>query len=108
MKKLTIELAIVDVIEKRTDDGKGSWRRKGVSISDRFLGAWHGSVILKSPKDYYRFIPFKKNEPFTVRDLAEKAGINATLARKTIYVLTKMGLVKRTGKQGNAFIYKRR
>jgi ribosomal protein S25 len=40
--------------------------------------------------------------------LAEKAGINVTLAGKTLYVLAKMGLAEKTGKQGNAFIYMRK
>ena len=106
-KKLTIELAVVDVVEKRIDDGKGSWRRKGVRIADRSLGAWHHSVLLKSVKDYNRFIPFKKGERFTVRSLAEKTGISAALARKTLYVLSKISLVEKTGKQGNALVYKR-
>jgi len=107
-KNLTIELAIIESVEKRLDDGKGSWRRKGVSISDRFLGAWHHSLVLSKPKDYYQFIPFKKNEPFTVRLLAEKAGINTTLAQKTLYVLTKMGLTRHSGKKGREFVYERR
>jgi hypothetical protein len=106
LKNLTIELALIDILERRIDDGNGSWWRKGVSISDRFLDAWHGSVVLSKLKDYYRFIPFKKRECFTVRDLAEKAGINASLARKTVYVLAKIGLVERTSKRGNSFIYR--
>ena len=108
LKNLTIELAIIDAIEKRIDDGKGSWRRKGVSISDRLLGAWHHSIVLEGQKDYLQFIPFKKKEPFTVRDLGEKTGINTTLARKVLYTLTKMGLVEQAGKQGRARLYKRR
>jgi len=108
LKRLTIELAVIDVVEKRIDDGKGSWRRKGVRIVDRFLGAWHQSVCLKSLKDYRQFVPFRKNERFIFRRLAEKAGISTALARKTLYVLTKIGLVEKTGKQGNAFVYKRR
>ena len=107
-KNLTMELAVIEAVEKRIADGKGSWRRKGVSISDRFLGAWHHSVILKNPRDYYQFIPFKKHEQFTVRNLAEKAGIKADLARKTLYVLTKMGLAERVGKQGRSLLYERR
>ena len=107
LKNLTIELAIIESLEKRIDDGKGSWRRKGVSISDRFLGAWHDSVVLAKPKDYYQFIPFDKNEQFTVRKLAEKAGITETLARQTLYVLTKMDIAVRSGKQGNAWIHVR-
>ncbi|MDR0497761.1 MAG: hypothetical protein LBH42_09115 [Treponema sp.] len=107
-KNLTIELAVVDISEKRVNDGKGSWRRKGVRITDRHLGAWHHSVVLKSRKDYYQFIPFKKSESFTVRDFREKAGLNASLAGKAIYVLAKIGIIEQTGKQGRAFVYKRR
>lgn len=102
-----IELPLVEVTEKRLKDGKGSWRRKGISILDRELTAWHDCVSLKSPKDYRRFVPFKKNEKFTVALLAERVGIDSRLAGKTLYVLTKMKLVRRIGKQGNALVYSR-
>ena len=107
LKNLAIELVIVDVIEKRIDDGRGSWRRRGVSISDRVIDAWRQSIVLSKPKDYYQFIPFRKGGSFSVRDLAEKAGIDVGLARKTIYVLNKMGLVERIGKRGRAYQYRR-
>jgi Fic family protein len=100
-------LAVVDIVEKRIDDGKGSWRRKGISIADRSLAAWHHSIVLKRPKDYCRFIPFSKNEQFTVRELGEKAGINVAIARKTLYVLAKIGIAERIGKRGNALVYVR-
>ena len=106
-KNFVIELAMVESVERRTDDGKGSWRRKGISIADRSLDTWRSSLVLSKPKDYYRFIPFKKSQPFTVRSLAEKASVDTALARKALYVLTKMGLVQRTGRQGNAFVYGR-
>ena len=106
LKNLTIELAVIDVVEKRIDDGSGSWRRKGVRIADRFLGALHQSVVLKSLKDYRQFIPFGKNESFTVKDLAQKAAIKYSLAQKTIYTLSKMGLIIKAGKQGRALVYK--
>lgn len=105
-KKLTIELAVVDVIEKRISDGKGSWRRKGVRIADRTLSAWLVSIILKSPKDYHRFLPFKKNKQFTVKDLAAAAGIKVSLARKVIYVFDKIGIVEKAGKEGRSPVYK--
>ena len=107
LDNLSIELAIVDVVEKRINDGSGSWRRKGVSITDRSIGVWHHSVVLKKPKDYCRFIPFKTKERFTARDLGEKAGIDENLARKTLYTLTKMGLVERLGKLGRFYVYVR-
>ena len=106
LKNLTIELAFIDILEKRVDDGKGSWRRKGVSITDRFLGAWHNSIVLSKRKDYLQFIPFKKSECFTARLLAKKAKINVSIARKTLYVLVKMVLLEKTGTQGKALTYR--
>jgi hypothetical protein len=103
---LTIELALIDVLEQRKEDGKGSWRRKGASITGRELAAWHSSVSLSSLKDYYRFLPFAPKEEFTTGELAKKAGISAKLAGKTLYVLSKIGIAKRIGKKGRSFLYK--
>jgi DNA-binding transcriptional regulator YhcF (GntR family) len=64
-------------------------------------------VVLKSVRDYLRFLPFESGELFTTRELAEKAGVNAALARKAVYVLTKMQLAFRAGKRGNSFVYNR-
>ena len=107
IRKVTIEIVLTDIIEKRVKDGKGGWRRKGISIKDKKLSAWHESVLLKKPSDYLRFIPFKKNEEFTAPLLAERAGIDKDTARKALYVLTKIKVVKRIGKKGSAWLYSR-
>jgi predicted HTH transcriptional regulator len=101
-----VELALIDVLEQRVQDGKGSWRRGGTSITGRELAAWHGSVILKSPRDYRRFVPMGANTDFTVRSLAEQAKISPEIAQKTLYVLTKMGVVERIGKVGRLYNYR--
>jgi len=103
---LEIELALVDVAERRVRDGKGSWRRRGVSIGDRRLLALRERILLKRPCDYLRFVPFAKKEEFTARALAEKAGIRPDLARKTLYVLAGLGIVEKTGKRGNANLFR--
>jgi len=105
---LVIELALVDAAERRVRDGKGSWRRKGVSIGDRRMLALHDRITLEKPSDYNRFIPFNKKEKFSSALLAQKAGIGVDLARKTLYVLAKLGIVKKTGKQGNMVIFARK
>jgi hypothetical protein len=107
VKKLCIELVVIDVVEKRINDGSGSWRRKGVRIADRLLTAQHNTIVLKKQEDYYQFIPFEKEELFTVKDMGGKAGIKPKLAQKALYVLAKMGLIKRTGKKGNAIVYQK-
>jgi hypothetical protein len=103
---LAIELALVEVEEERILDGKGSWRRKGASITDRRLLSRQGAVRLESARDYGVFLPFDKDETFTARTLAARAGIRPNLAGKALYVLSRLGLAIRTGKEGRAYIYK--
>jgi hypothetical protein len=102
---LRIELAVVDTLEKRIRDGKGSWRRRGISIVDREMSAWHGCLSLDTPGDYRRFIPFEETEQFTAACLAGRANIKAELARKTLYVLVRLGTVRRVGKKGRFWLY---
>jgi hypothetical protein len=107
IRGVTIEIVLIDTIEKRVKDGKGARRRKGISIKDKELSAFHESIVLSKKRDYLRFIPYKKNEKFTVSSLAEKAGIKRIASQKAVYVLTKMSVIKRIGKKRNAFVYVR-
>jgi len=107
VKGVTIEIVMACIIEKRVKDGKGAWRRKGISIKDRELSEWKECIVFKKPGDYRCFIPFKKKEEFTVSSLAIKAGINKITAGKALYVLTRLKTVKRTGKKGSAWVYTR-
>ena len=104
--RVTVELALVDADEIRFKDGKGSRWRRGISVRNRLMTAFHRKIRLKKPADYFRFIPFKKDEKFTSALLGKKAGIDVNLARKTLYVLAKIGVVEKTGKQRNAYVYR--
>jgi hypothetical protein len=106
IKDLVIELALVETAERRVGDGRGSWRRRGDSIVDRILIRYQGSVPLARPGDYRCFLPFREEESFTVKELGERAGIHTAIARKTLYVLTRMELVERTEKRGNSWVYR--
>jgi hypothetical protein len=105
VKDLTVELALVDISEKRIQDGYGSWRRKGVSIADRSLLAYHSSIPLLSSRDYALFLPYTEKDSFTVRDLSNKALISENLARKCLYVLCRLGLTVPIKKKGRAWLY---
>jgi len=104
---VTIEIVLAAITEIRVRDGKGAWRRKGVSIKDKELAAWQESILLEKPADYLRFIPFKKREEFTSTLLSQREDIDIWTAQKALYVLTKMKVVKRKGKKGNSWIYAR-
>ena len=106
-KGVIIEVILCDITEKRVKDGKGSWRRKGISIRDKELSILHESKVFSKPKDFLQFIPFKKGEEFTVSSLEKQAKINKSTAQKALYVLAKMNVVKKVGKKGRAWVYKR-
>lgn len=105
IRRVAIELVFVDVTERHVQDGKGSWRRKGASIRDRYITSFHESVCFKGRASYRRFLPYKKGEQFSSRLLREKVKIHIALARKALYVLVKMGIAEIVGKQGSARIY---
>jgi hypothetical protein len=106
-KNIIIEIVPIDLTEIRKDDGKGSWRRKGVSVIDKIVSTSYEPIILKTKKDYQFFIPFLKDEIFTSSDLAKKAKISPALAGKTLYTLTKIAFVSRIEKKGRTWLYKK-
>jgi hypothetical protein len=108
LPNLTIEAVLIDAVERRIDDGKGSWRRRGVSIADRALEIWRESAEFSGPADFKRLLPFKAREEFSSTLLAERAGIRPDLARKSLFVLRKIGVIKRLRKEGRVWIYRKK
>ena len=104
---LTVEVIFTQEEEIRRDDGKGSWRRKGVSILDRRLIEIYSTKEMRYPKDYNNLIPFNSSKTFTNQELAATLGIPIKLARKMTYSLRTMGLLKNVGKHGNNLLYKK-
>ncbi|MCL2410432.1 MAG: hypothetical protein FWC97_02200 [Treponema sp.] len=105
IKNVVIEVVLADIVEKRSKDGKGARRRKGISIKDKELSVWHEKVVFSKKTDFLRFVPFKKGEEFTAASLAERSGIKNNTAQKALYTLTKMNIVKRIRKNGKAYVY---
>lgn len=105
-KQVEIEVLLVEQDEIRTDDGKGSWRRKGVSITDRRLIQVNASRLVKSGEDLLNLLPDSLPAEFTNGDLAEAAGIRKKLAQQTTWCLHRLNLVERRGKSGRQYLYK--
>ena len=104
--QFSLEILLIQVEEIRIQDGKGSWRRKGWSISDRRLTAVIDRLVLKKPADFLQFLPPDLPTSFTARDLAEQGSIPLRLAQKMAYCLKHMGNISMTGKRSNAYLYK--
>lgn len=103
---LVIEILMVREEEIRQADGRGSWRRGGVSIVDRRLVEILSRITLNSPADYYRFLPDNLPTLFTTRDLAGALGFSLPLVNKMTYCLRSIGVIQQIGKRGRSFLYK--
>jgi hypothetical protein len=103
----SIEVLMIEEEETRCNDGKGSWRRRGVSIRDKKLLCVTDRVLFRSAKDFLRFLPRHLDVRFTNKKLAREAGISISLARKITYCLRKMGIISKTGKRGKALEFRR-
>ncbi|MDR2211031.1 MAG: hypothetical protein LBO65_06130 [Spirochaetaceae bacterium] len=105
LPNLTVEVVLLDAVERRIADGKGSWRRRGISVHDRSLERYRETIPFFGPPDYRNILPFRRGEKFSSALLAERAGIRPELARKTLYVLTAIKAVKRLRKEGQTWVY---
>ena len=103
----TLEVLLIKEEEIRCDDGKGSWRRKGISIFDRKLKDVEESIIFQNKKDFQRFIPVGLEDPFSTKSYAKELQISIYKTRRIIYALKKIGTITQVGKKGNLLLYNR-
>lgn len=101
----SLEVLMIQEEDIWCNDAKGSWRRKHWSISDRRLLSVVGKVIFESPADYQNLIPKDLTEVFTRRQLSVRLDIAPGLTGKMVYCLEKIGVLRRVGKLGKAYLY---
>ncbi|GAA0124618.1 MULTISPECIES: hypothetical protein [Clostridium] len=104
-KNLTIQILLISKEEFRIDDGKGSWRRKGISKLDNNLVGIFETINLNGPYDYLRFLS-KKSVNFTNKQLASELNISIGIARKITYTLKKASILDGSEKIGREILYK--
>jgi hypothetical protein len=100
-----LEILMTQEEEIRMADGKGSWKRKGISIVDRRLIDVFERKIFSSADDYRIFLSPSLLEPFSSMDISQLRHINIHLARKMTYCLRKIGLINKINCQNRPFRY---
>ena len=101
----TLEILLTREQELLRDDGRGSWRRKGWSITDRHLIEVIDRQVFSTPLAYLALLPEGLSQPFTNRDLAAGLHIPTYLAAKMSYCLSKMGVIFTAGKRSRQNLY---
>ena len=106
-ENFTLEILMTKEEEIRCKDGKGSWRRKGISIKDRKLVEVVEKVTFNKKDDFLIFIPKELPQNFTNKDLAKILKVTVYKARKITYCFRKMNIIKEVGKLRNELIFER-
>lgn len=104
-ENFSLEVLLTLQEELWLDDGRGSWRRKGQSISDRDLIEVVKSFTFNFPDDFKILLPSDLIQPFTTRELSSGLNISRNLAQKMAYCLHAMGVIERIGKRGKSHLY---
>ncbi|TRO49170.1 hypothetical protein E2P47_01665 [Candidatus Bathyarchaeota archaeon] len=102
----SFEVLFIEEEELRCNDGKGSWRRKGISIKDRKLLEVFNQVLFNNRKDFLKFLPTDLENPFTNRILARKLGISVRDSRRITYSLRKMNILAITNNKKRELFFK--
>jgi hypothetical protein len=105
--RFTLEIVFTEEEEIRQDDGRGSWRRKGISIKDRRLIRIIEKKKFNKKEDYLNILPDNIKEPFSTKDIGRELNVSIYLARKILYFYKNINIIKCTGKKGNLLLYKK-
>ena len=105
-KNFSLEVLLIEEEELRCYDGRGSWRRRGVSVKDRKLIQVFDRVVFEDSRDFRELLPKELNDCFTNRVLALRMGISINLAQKITYCLRKMNLLSIVGQKKREYLFK--
>ncbi len=104
-ENVSLEVLMIEEEEIRCNDGKGSWRRRGVSVKDRKLINVTDRVLFRNKADFLGFLPSNLKKPFTNRSLADLIGASINLTRKMTYCLRKMGVIGMVDRNGKELVF---
>lgn len=102
---VTVEVVLVRTVETRRADGKGSWRRHGVSVIARALGAIDGTIRLTTAHDYLALLPRDLPARFCNSDVMAAGAFRYAVAQPMTSALRKMGLLSLVDKRGREGVY---
>lgn len=101
-----LRILMMDLEDHRLLNGWSRDKKRGSTRCERLPTALHREICIDRPGDYLGLLPDTLPSDFTSADLAREAGIRSDLARTVLRLLYDLGLADRTGKQGNAILYR--
>jgi hypothetical protein len=106
--RLRLCIVLLELEEYRTLNGWSRDKKKGSTRYDRIPVDIADEVCIDGPDDYIKLIPEALESSFTVKDFKSASGLSLYASGLALNVLHSVGVVVRTGKKGNAYVYERR
>lgn len=103
--RLTVALVMLDIAEFRTQDGWGNGGKRGSHRTERIPEALGETLVLSRCADLKQLLPEGLPTPFTSADFARLARLRGRKLSSAVAVLHKSGIIVRTGKEKNAYLY---
>ena len=103
--RFTLEVLLTKEEEIRIHDGRGSWRRRGISIHDRSLVDIIDTREFVSIDDYRSLLPEGLPSRFTNRELSEIMGVPRSRVSRLTYCFKHLEILKVCGKEGRAQVF---
>ena len=101
----SLKIVLMDMEEYRMLDGYGKDKKKRATKCDKFPLSLVAEYDIETPMDYMMLLPAELPDRFTAKEFACLAKIPLGLSQTTLLLLHELGLVLRTDKKGNAYIY---
>ena len=105
---LAVRLVLLDMEEYRLQDGWGRDGKRGSHRYDRIPEKLVDELVLREAKDYNAFLPDDLPEQFTSREfasLATRKKVRTVSPSTMLLVLSEQGVVTKTGKRGNSYLW---
>lgn len=100
-------LVFLEMEEYRYLNGWSADKKRGSSRCDCIPVDIVEEIYFRHAADYLQGIPEEMAAQFTTMDYKNAARVSLRTAQITLHILHHIGVVKRVGKRGNAFIYER-
>ena len=99
-------LLLIDADEYRLL-GSGGSKKYGTVRTDRIPTALRSELMLEKREDFYALLPEKLDSPFTSKSFKKAVKGGPRTAPALLSVLLRLGIVRRVGKEGNAYLYEK-
>ncbi len=106
-ERLHIKILFLELTETRMLDGWSRDKKKGSTRFDRMPNDILGEVNINSTEDYVKLFPKELPEEFTSNDFSRATGLSDRFTNGALKILMQTEIIKRIGKNGRTYLYKR-